>query len=708
MGDTAMRTPAEMDKEIADLQATAGHLHDEANDRMTRDLGKGGVERDEAAAEAWSLRQKAKAADLQAQRERRTAEGLEKMADEPAPPEADPYSNDPVVQRRFTELAEESQQIRAKAAAATQRAEAAEQRAKEANDAAAPLEAKVKEFDDTGQYTVSDQPHRMEEVADQLDLKFQLLQEAQAARKEAFQLRDAGDEVKAVARAEAAVRAQEAADAIAPDYAQLDAEAKVSAGYVDPNLGEDPDNPDPPDDIEIEPPGGPTPTAPTGSGPTGDDDIEIEVDPTDGSSPTTPSSTTPSSTAPTPTSPTPSGPTNVTSDGDALQEQAARVRAQAVALRAANQKEFEARSSAASVEHDQTLRQAASARQDADAATAQAVDHDAGAKTWEEMASSFDESAKTDLAAGNKASAEENREAADGFRTNARTEAAAAAAARQAAAEQTTKADELDQRVKDLAADGTVGNQGMAGEKAADALEDKARHMEEATRLERIAAQQRADGDDAGSAATEAKITEEWAQAEAIQPDFSGVAPAALQEAGIPAPVATVPSTPTGDDGLIDPFEETPAAATPSGPAPTPGPATPDATAPDATAPDANAPDANAPDANAPDGPAPVGDDPVGADLPSGATGGTVDPTPPPVEDEGGDVESPAPEDGSTEPGPQVDPIDPAGPAPEDQIEIEMPDASEIPDDEPVTPPDDDQAPPEPDAGAGEADDLGS
>lgn len=667
MGDTAMRTPEALDKEIADLQATAGHLHDEANDRMTRDLGKGGVERDEAAAEAWSLRQKAKAADLQAQRERRTAEGLEKMADEPS--SASPYSNDPVVQRAFTEAAEEAQQIRAKAAAATKRAEAAEQRAKEANDAAAPLEDKVKEFDDQGQYTVSEQPHRMEEVADQLDVKFQLLQEAQAARKEAFELRDAGDEVKAVERAKQAVAAQEAADAVAPDYTQLDAEAKVSAGYIDPSISEDPDNPDPPtggEDIEIEmdPPDGPTPTVPVG---TGGDDIEIEMDPPDGPSPTTPAPTTP-----TPTTPA-SGPReNVTSDGDALQEQAARVRAQAVALRSANQKDFEARSSAASVEHDQAARQAASARQDAEAATAQAVDHDAGIKTWEEMASSFDDSAKSDLAAGNTASAEENREAADGFRTKGRTEAAAAAAARQAAADQTAKADQLDQRVKDLGADGTVGNQGLAGEKAADALENKARHMEEATRLERIAAQQRADGDDAGSDATEAKVTEEWAQAEAIQPDLSGVAPSVLQEAGIPAPAAP-PPTPASDDGLIDPFDESPAPAAP-----------------------------------APEAQAPAVDDPIGV---ADSIGSGDDSAPTPAEDAGGDaggeVPRTDPEDGSSEPGGQVDPIDPVGPGPEDQIEIEMPDASQIPDYEPVTPPEDDLAPPPADDGVGDADDMG-
>ena len=175
---------------------------------------------DEAAAEAWALRQKAKAAEIQAQREHREAVDFEKQASERGTSAATlEQSGNPAEAQEEREAADA---LRAMARSHTQRASAAERRAQEALDQVGPLDKTVE--DHAAEKGVDLQPREMERVADQLDDKVRLLEEAAAARDEALRLRDAGDQANAVEAAERAVQAQAKADAIAPAYDTLDAE----------------------------------------------------------------------------------------------------------------------------------------------------------------------------------------------------------------------------------------------------------------------------------------------------------------------------------------------------------------------------------------------------------------------------------------------------------------------------------------------------
>ena len=249
-------------------------------------------------------------------------------------------------------------------------------------------------------------------------------------------------------------------------------------------------------------------------------------------------------------------------DADALQDQATRVRAQADALHRANQTTFESRSVEHGVAKDKAVREAAAARADVAKAAAQADQLEEGAKSWDTMAADLEASAAQDAAKGEARSAEENREFAEGFRSNGRAEAARAKEARAAADAQTARATELEGRVKALEADGSSSDTAIQGEKVADQLDDKARLMEEAVRLELIADQQRAEGKTDEAAATEALVTEAWSKAEAIQPDLGGVDPLVLRDAGLTPPTLTdttsgSPETPGGDSTMAE--NDTPA-----------------------------------------------------------------------------------------------------------------------------------------------------
>ena len=97
-------------------------------------------------------------------------------------------------------------------------------------------------------------------------------------------MQDAGDQAGAVAAAQRAVDAQAKADAISPEYDELDVEAKAATGLDDPaiEIGEPSPSPTPtpaadsppaPSGDGIEPPTGDGTEAPSGNGtdaPTGD------------------------------------------------------------------------------------------------------------------------------------------------------------------------------------------------------------------------------------------------------------------------------------------------------------------------------------------------------------------------------------------------------------------------------------------------------
>ena len=117
-------------------------------------------------------------------------------------------------------------------------------------------------------------------------------------------------------------------------------------------------------------------------------------------------------------------------DADALQDQATRARAQADALHRANQTTFESRSVEHGVAKDKAIREAVAARADAARAAAQADQLEESVKSWDTMAADLEASAAQDAAKGEARSAEENREFAEGFRSNGRAEAARAKEAR--------------------------------------------------------------------------------------------------------------------------------------------------------------------------------------------------------------------------------------------------------------------------------------
>ena len=301
--DTALRKPEDIEHELTILRARATSLHDDSTARIARGTGDAGTERDEAAAESWALKQKAKAAEIQVEREQRHA--AEQEAEAVALEAKAAAEADPVMAQEYREDADTH---RGYAQGHTQRAEAAAQRAKEATEQAVPLDEKVKEHltsDDIG-----NQPQLMEEAADAIDVKVRFLEEALDARKEAYRLQEAGEQERAVEMAERAVAAQERADGIEPDYDVLDDDARSSAGLDPQGIN--------PDDIEMDPPEDPNAVDPN----------DIEMDPPetpadgkgpDGKAPVDPAPADPPATED-PSEPPIDPSVQVDSDGDGLQD----------------------------------------------------------------------------------------------------------------------------------------------------------------------------------------------------------------------------------------------------------------------------------------------------------------------------------------------------------------------------------------------------
>lgn len=248
MATTALRDPADLEAEVAALRGQATKLHSEAAQRFEKSLGEAGGARDEAAAEAWALREKAKAADIQAKREHREATEIETQAAEYEAEAAKLQQAGHELEAE--ELREDADALRAMARSHTQRAAAAEQRVQDAINEAEPLEQRVRDHE--ADKTFDRRPSQINQVADQVDDKVRLLEEAIAARAEALRLRDAGDTEKAVEAAQRAVDAQAAADALQPDYGRLEADVRALTGIEDPAVEMDPAPADP-SHIEMEP-----------------------------------------------------------------------------------------------------------------------------------------------------------------------------------------------------------------------------------------------------------------------------------------------------------------------------------------------------------------------------------------------------------------------------------------------------------------------
>ncbi len=274
---TALREPSELDAEVAALRGQATKRHELSKQRLEQALADAGGERDEAAAEAWALRQKAKAADIQATREHREATEYEASA-----AARDAAAAELAKAGKHAEAEDERENadaLRSHARSHTQRAQEAEERAQQAIDAAVPLEAQVAVYETDTAF--DKRPKQIEDVADAVDDKVRLLEDAIAAREEAFRLRAAGDTAKAVEAAQRAVDAQARADALQPAYDTLEADVRVTAGIEDPSIEVDPA----PTHIDMEPEVIPLPGADASTDADGwvDDTGDLgEPSPTDG------------------------------------------------------------------------------------------------------------------------------------------------------------------------------------------------------------------------------------------------------------------------------------------------------------------------------------------------------------------------------------------------------------------------------------------
>ena len=151
----------------------------------------------------------------------------------------------------------------------------------------------------------------------------------------------------------------------------------------------------------------------------------------------------------------------------------------------------------------------------------------------------------------------------------------------------------------------TIGKPAIATEEAADQLDQKARYLEDAARLERQATVAEMDGDKVTAQEQRQLADDALMRANRLQPDVSKLDPQILQTAGIdPATVNTAPQEYTKDDadstGIDDPAPATDASAATtddaSAAAATDASATTDASAgtdaPDATASGTSAADA--------------------------------------------------------------------------------------------------------------------
>lgn len=224
-------------------------------------------------------------------------------------------------------------------------------------------------------------------------------------------------------------------------------------------------------------------------------------------------------------------------NADALDEEAAQLRAHAEALHEAGRtltKEIDVRGAKA----DQLEQAVHSARAASTTAQEQADKIQNEANATGLRATDHDNQADALVAQGRTVEAEEYREVAASLRARQVSLTERAESAHKAAVAEAAKADELQSQLPERI---TWHPQAVPIEKVADQLDEKARLLEEAARSERDAARESAHGDPGAASGSRNYARYAVEKADAVKPDYSTLDPTELQRHGIDISYLPIP-----------------------------------------------------------------------------------------------------------------------------------------------------------------------
>lgn len=223
----ATPTPAALDQEAAKLRNQAAKLEEEQADRVERTVGQHGGRFDEANRAATAARANANEAVRQANGLREGAQGLVNEAtdlEEQAARLAG--SSNPADRARADDLRAEAQQALAKAAGRSDRAEHAERTARQKLQEAERADRDARQIRGQSE-DEADAGLPLGKAADALEQKATELEEAAGDLRQANKALTAGERDKLVKQAEGHLGK---ADAIKPDYTQVDVDIMVRSG----------------------------------------------------------------------------------------------------------------------------------------------------------------------------------------------------------------------------------------------------------------------------------------------------------------------------------------------------------------------------------------------------------------------------------------------------------------------------------------------
>jgi hypothetical protein len=237
--------------------------------------------------------------------------------------------------------------------------------------------------------------------------------------------------------------------------------------------------------------------------------------------------------------------TTITRNADALDAEVGRLRTQARALHTARADATKASDTKWGGLRDDAARDADAARHASARALEQANQQHESASGFQQNARALEVTADQEAAAGNHQRAAELREDAQEQRALAVAADERSARAHKAAADQTARADDLEQQVRDYdkRITGTGDENTPAIERVADQLDEKAELLSRAADQQRAAVRYEAEGNAEAAARASQGAASALASADAIQPAYASVDAAVLMGAGI---------TTAGPDGPDD------------------------------------------------------------------------------------------------------------------------------------------------------------
>jgi hypothetical protein len=481
------RGAQQIDEEVARLKAQAAALHRAAQRAVEANQADVGGRIDASARAAAAARAEAKAASDQATTEHEDAARLEAEA---------AAGTDP----------DDGALLRSSAAGHTRRAEAAHRSAQEAADRAATHEGQAQALEATANTEGLMHRRAIEDAADRLDAKIDLLEQAAATdRRRDFETQADAHVIEVPAKELKhgphieVTRLLEQADAIQPDFGAVDPAVLREAGIP---LAQIPGS-------ELMDPSAEGAGAAPGAG--------------------------------------------------ALDTQAAQLRAQAAVLHSAALEAVTSERTKLQSELNDLQRAASAARHGAQEAAQQADTQTEQAKSNLETAQRLDKQAS---ATSDQIAAESLREDAQAYRAAAAASTELAQRAQQAMVDETVRAAELEQRARNLDEAPTPPDfPPRVLEAAADQLDDKARLLAEAAQSQREAERYQATGDVGGAAGSASYTRYLLEQAAAIEVDVSQIDPAIRSQAGLDDAAGQEPVDPLaviGADPSVDLIDDVP------------------------------------------------------------------------------------------------------------------------------------------------------